>query len=287
MKNKIKILITGADGYLGSLISLELAKLDYISLIRTSRKEKTENGFIKLDVRCEKESDDVISSTIPDIIIHTAALSNILTCEKNPKEAYRTNTLGCYNLAKSANKLGIKIIYLSSLASKNSKLIYGKSKLYGEKHIRDVTAGYQIIYLSMVFGLTPNIKSHRPFNKILNALINKTSISQDNIWEFQPTYTKHLIAVLILLIDHGFKDNDITLTTHEHCTMYKISCDLIGKSLTFSEKKYFNRDLINNNTNDLEIMDLPTLHYTKMLHELKNEIQSYLVLNNKKIEVDN
>lgn len=279
---KIKILITGADGYLGSLICSEFAKLDYITLIKTSKTEKEEKGFIKLDIRCKNDSFDVIKSTKPDIIIHTAAISNILACEKDPKEAYRTNTLGCYNLAKSANIFGIKIIYLSSLASKNSKLIYGKSKLYGEKYIREVIAGYQIIYLSMVFGLTPNIKSHRPFNKILNALINKKPTSQDNVWKFQPTYTKHLISVLIILIKNGFKDNDITLTTHEHCTMYKVSCDLIGNSLTLSEKKYFNRDLINNDTNNLITMNLPTLDYKKMLIELKKEIKNYLALNNKK-----
>jgi len=276
MNDQIKILITGADGYIGSFLALELSNLKNIQVIKTSKKENIPDGFFRLDIRCEKEVYDVVEKTAPDIIIHTAALSNIEACEQNPTEAYRTNTLGTYNISKVANLFDIKVVYLSSLASKNSKLVYGRSKLDGEKYIRGIVAGSQIVYLSMVFGLTPNTHAHRPFNKILNAFITNTPIHQDNSWSFQPTYTNHLLEILIDLINFGFKDKDIIVSTLEHCTMYQITCDLIGKSLTCRKDRYSDRDFINNDMVDHKKMNLPTLEYKVMIQALKYEISRHV-----------
>lgn len=69
-----------------------------------------------------------------DLVIHTAAIKNILISEDNPWETIRTNVKGTYNVAMACTAHKVeKAIFISSDKAVESTLLYGDSKAVGEK----------------------------------------------------------------------------------------------------------------------------------------------------------
>lgn len=99
-----KILITGASGFVGSRAAAALQK-DY-ELIMPSHSE--------LDITSEEDLESFIGRTEPAAILHLAAISNTGYCEEHPEESYLTNVVSVENLAKSAARRGIKLVWFSS-----------------------------------------------------------------------------------------------------------------------------------------------------------------------------
>ena len=69
-----------------------------------------------------------------DIIVHTAALKQIPTCEYNPIEAIRTNIDGAVNVIDAAIDNGVeKVIAISTDKAVHPVNLYGATKLVAEK----------------------------------------------------------------------------------------------------------------------------------------------------------
>ena len=90
----MNILLTGARGFVGARIATALAVTAAPSL-----REMTEDGIQRL-----------VDETEPDAIIHTAAISDILTCEKDPDASYYANVQLPVWLAKT----GVKAVLFST-----------------------------------------------------------------------------------------------------------------------------------------------------------------------------
>jgi dTDP-4-dehydrorhamnose reductase len=152
----MKILITGANGSIGSYLSNYLGRGHTIFAL----------GKDKLDITDKECCIQTINSIKPDLVIHTAAMTNIDLCELDETSAYTINTIGSLNIAYPCSLQGIPLIYISCSnvydGFKTSAFyetdhcspvnIYGKTKLAGEKLIRTVCSKYFIIRTSWVFG---------------------------------------------------------------------------------------------------------------------------------------
>jgi len=152
----VKILLTGSNGNIGSYLQMYLSGNHVVYPM-------TKN---ELDITNKNSTKEVIESIKPDLIIHTAALTNMDLCERDETSAYAINTLGSLNVAYPCSLLDIPIVYLSTgyVFDGNKKKpyyetdqcnpinIYGKTKLAGEKLIRSVCRKYFIIRTSWVFG---------------------------------------------------------------------------------------------------------------------------------------
>lgn len=130
----MKILVTGGTGKLGS----ELKKVFKNALFPT-RKE--------LDILKPVQVKKYLEKTSPDLIIHTAGITDIRLCEKNKKLAWDTNYLGTKNLINATQSLIKKpyFIYISTACVfdgvnspfietdiPNPKNFYSLTKLLGE-----------------------------------------------------------------------------------------------------------------------------------------------------------
>ena len=99
-----KLLVTGAGGFVGSRVCQQWqGKFEFITLPR---------GFLakaeEADVR------NFVMQNRPDLILHTAALSDTGYCAAHPKESYRANVLLPEWLAEAAQAIGAKLVAFSS-----------------------------------------------------------------------------------------------------------------------------------------------------------------------------
>ena len=144
MSEDIKpVLVTGANGFIGSWIIAELTKsgkpviaadveLDSRLLQQILPPEnKSLVRFMSCDVSDTASVWKVVSETTPSTIIHLAALQ-IPACKDNPVLCAKVNILGQINVFDAAQKAGVKkVIYSSSAAAKPRGEDNAPANLYG------------------------------------------------------------------------------------------------------------------------------------------------------------
>ena len=175
---------------------------------------------LKIDITNIKNCEKILNLK-PDIIINTAAITNVDYCEKFEKNAFDVNVTGTKNIAKIAEKLGSKLIHISTDAvfsgskkfyveedKPNPISIYGKTKLESEKIISKVNDSV-ILRPSVLFGWIPfeYIKTKDESRKTMNFGLwvidqlyknNKMSIVNDQI--NTPTLADNLAENIIEII---------------------------------------------------------------------------------------
>ena len=196
----MKILLTGADGQVGSEIQKQAGNYN-CNLIACSKKD-LDITRISLIRTCLEEHK-------PDIIINSAAYTNVDQAESKPLEAEAVNSLGPKNLAILCKEYSIILIHISTdyvfSGQKNDPYtefdeakplnIYGITKLKGEKQITSILEKYIIFRTSWVFG----INGKNFVKTILSLLEEKDSLSIVSDQYGCPTSARS-IAIAILEI---------------------------------------------------------------------------------------
>ena len=197
----MKILITGANGLLGHELS-SLLKDHTLILLSHSQ----------LDISNSESVNKQIDSSSPDIIINSAAYTQVDACETNYDLAFQSNAIGPKNLAIKCKQLGIPLIHISTdyvfegNEKKNSplvendklgpKTVYGKTKLEGEKMVQENCQKYFILRTAWLYGEGKN------FVKTMLSLSKKNKelkVVNDQIGS--PTYAKDLAKAIKEIIE--------------------------------------------------------------------------------------
>ncbi|MEQ2428363.1 SDR family oxidoreductase, partial [Enterocloster hominis (ex Hitch et al. 2024)] len=103
---KKRILITGANGFLGSRLSEYFRKIDGYETLGVSHRE--------LEVSDSLAVSAFIKAIRPDYVLHCAGVSNTATCEKEPERSEQINVRGTSNMAKACRQSGSRMVFMSS-----------------------------------------------------------------------------------------------------------------------------------------------------------------------------
>lgn len=195
-----KIWICGAKGQIGRAINEVIDKLEYKIL---------DTDIDDLDIT---DTDEVLrfgEMNRPDVIINCAGLTDLQECEKDLAKAFKTNALGARNLSIVARKVEAKLVHISTddvfdgksqkpyteFDETHPKTAYGKSKLAGERYVKEFTYKHFIIRSTWVYGLG---------NNFINQLLEKVDQGENlNIAGDQfgsPTSAKELARFILHLI---------------------------------------------------------------------------------------
>jgi nucleoside-diphosphate-sugar epimerase len=187
----MKILITGSEGYIGSVLSKKLEESGheiigydigyYSDCIISKPDEKYKK--IKKDIR------DIEASDLKNIdtIVHLAALSNDPLGEFKPTLTEEINYLATLKVAKLAKKLGVeRFIYASSQSmygvalddeeldedksEKNPITAYAKTKWLAEIELKKICSeDFTVVCFrpSTVFGPSPRLRCDIVFNNFV------------------------------------------------------------------------------------------------------------------------
>ena len=144
----MKILITGADGYIGShLCSL----LDRLYDITAFDLEFTKNT---LPESCKKVQGDIMDYKFKDkfdVVIHLAAYISVEESVKIPAKYYNNNYIATKSFLSQFSD-DTHIIFSSTAAAFDPINMYGNSKLLAEKYIQDNIKRYTIFRFFNVGG---------------------------------------------------------------------------------------------------------------------------------------
>lgn len=196
----MKILITGANGQLGKDLMEALSKQNEV--IGVDRGE--------LDITSLEDVIKNVASIRPDVIINSAAFTNVDGCESEADSAYAVNGIGAGNLAIASEKYGCKLVQISTDfifdGSKTTPLleydrpnplsVYGASKLMGEEMIRDHCSRFFIIRTAWLYGH----KGHNFVKTMLKLAETRDTLTVVNDQIGSPTYTKDLVEAINMLI---------------------------------------------------------------------------------------
>ena len=106
--DKKTILVTGSNGLLGQKIVNQLKEREDVHLIATSKGENRrlvkDFNYESLDITSEKEVEKIIAKHNPDVVINTAAMTNVDACEDHQEECWDINVKAVDYLLQSSKK---------------------------------------------------------------------------------------------------------------------------------------------------------------------------------------
>ncbi|MFN2438994.1 MAG: NAD(P)-dependent oxidoreductase [Chitinophagaceae bacterium] len=165
----ITILITGANGFLGSYLC-ELLTANY-KIIATGKGNcrlhynHANLYYEKLDFTVEENVKEVLRKYSPEIIIHAGAMSKPDDCETNKEQAYLSNVQSTVFLLKQASLLKSFFIFLSTDfifdgvrgMYKEEDIpgpvnYYGETKLMAENEVKKYLYQWCIVRTVLVYG---------------------------------------------------------------------------------------------------------------------------------------
>ena len=210
MKNK-KILITGAAGYLGSMLSTKLVAMNYhvtaVDLLKYDKNSlshlfgKKNFKFIKEDIRDQRCIKKIVKNQ--DFIFPLAALVGAPLCEKFKKNAKITNLDSIKNLIKCL-KPSQKLIYPTSnsgygigeknkYCDENSPLnpisLYGVTKAEAEKLVLEYKNSV-CFRLATVFGYSYRMRT----DLLVNNFVER-SVKERKLDLFEPHFRRNYIHI--------------------------------------------------------------------------------------------
>lgn len=168
----MKILLTGANGLLGQKLVkliLDKGKDELVATARGANRlpcPESNYSFDQMDITDQSQVDKVISKHSPDVIIHTAAMTNVDQCETEKEDCWKLNVDAVEYLIAICEKTGSYLLHLSTdfifdgedgpydeKAAANPISYYGDSKLAAEKLLLNSSIKYGMARTVLVYGI--------------------------------------------------------------------------------------------------------------------------------------
>jgi len=156
----MKIAVIGANGQLGS---------DAVLAFQQHGEEVVALTHSDLELQMIDSVSTCLKSIRPELVVNTAAMHHVETCELDPQRAFAVNGIGSRNLALVARELGAVLMHVSTDyvfdGKKNSPYeesdaanplnVYGNTKLSGEYFVRSTLKKHFVLRTSAIYGHSP------------------------------------------------------------------------------------------------------------------------------------
>jgi dTDP-4-dehydrorhamnose reductase len=198
----MKVMVTGANGQLGAVLCKAIENLTCITLLATTKNI--------LDVTDQKAVGTYLLTHKPDLVINTAAFTDVDAAEKPPATADSVNHLGAAYLAQASATINATMIQLSTdyvfsgekltlyneLDTTSPLNCYGKTKLDGELAVIKNNSKHIIIRTSWLFSEHGN----NFYTKIRHKLQHEKSFSVVSDQFGSPTYVGDVVNLIVNII---------------------------------------------------------------------------------------
>lgn len=205
----MRILVTGSNGLLGQKLTALLQEDKDVYLIATARGKsavKIARGeYHSMDISDGDNVESVLRFTKPDVIINTAAMTQVDDCETQREACWKANVTSVEHLVHCCHTLHIHLVHVSTdfifdgshgpldeNAIPNPVNYYGESKLGAEKVIQNSSIPWAILRTVLVFGITQDMSRSNIVLWVKNSLEQQKTIQVVNDQWRTPTLAEDL-----------------------------------------------------------------------------------------------
>ncbi len=224
----MKILVLGARGMLGQ---------DLVPLL-SSDHEVIPRDIQDFDITDAQRVEEEIGQIKPQVVINTAAYTDVDGCETNKEIAFSVNASGAANVARACVLAKARLIHLStdyvfdgSSADPyreedppNPLNTYGQSKWQGEAAIRKSGVDYLIIRTQWLYGA----HGRNFVDTIIKAAQKEKRLRVVNDQRGSPTYTKDLSQAIKELLGRDAR-GILHVTNSGFCTWFEFAKEILGE----------------------------------------------------------
>ena len=221
----MKVLILGATGLLGKPLVREWRGDDVVGV-----------GSRDVDIRDEARVREIVHSAQPDWIVLAAAYTDVDGCESHQELAFAVNRDGALNVARAAQSVGAKMLFISSdyvfdgkknspyeiNDQRNPQSVYGRTKAEAELGLLQVLSDCCIARTSWLFGAGGKCFP----DTILKLAANRTSLDVVNDQRGCPTYTVDLSRAIIELCRKN-ATGIVHVTNAGDCTWFEFASEIV------------------------------------------------------------
>jgi dTDP-4-dehydrorhamnose reductase len=167
----MRVLVTGSNGLLGQKLTTLLEKEAGVYLISTGKRAPVihpQHGeYHHLDITDAREVTAVVASLKPEVVIHTAAMTQVDQCEQDRPGCWNVNVRAVEYIAQACEAYGAHLIHLSTdfifdgshgpLSEEEAPCpinYYGESKAAAEGIVIQSKTPWTIIRTVLVYGVT-------------------------------------------------------------------------------------------------------------------------------------
>jgi dTDP-4-dehydrorhamnose reductase len=224
----------GCGGMLGKAFFEELkSEYDIVAYDIDVNEDWLQYGDIRDFSFCKKE----VQKVMPNMIINLAALTSLEQCERDPDNAFKTNTLGAENLVTLAQRYHIPIIHISTAGvydglgkeyteydTPNPISMYGKSKYEAEK----IVLKYNQSYIFRAGWMMGGKNKDKKFVKLITDQINRgeKTIYAVNDKYGTPTYTKDFVKTALKTVDSFAPNGLYHCVCKGFCNRYEVAAKI-------------------------------------------------------------
>lgn len=213
------ILITGANGLLGQkLVHLLTTKPD-VRLTATARGQNRlprTDGYTyrSLDITDRQAVLDVLTDVRPDVVIHTAAMTDVDKCELDKETCWAQNVTAVEHLIDACRQTGTFLLHVSTdfifdgtagpydeTAEPNPISFYGWSKYAAEKAIVHSGIAWAIARTVLVYGIAHDMSRSNIILWVKNSLEAGKNIKVVTDQWRSPTLAEDLAMGCYLIAD--------------------------------------------------------------------------------------
>jgi dTDP-4-dehydrorhamnose reductase len=197
----MRILLAGHRGQLGRALQSGLEAEEHIV---------TGIDLPEHDITDHDAMLGLVHDTAPDLIINSAAMTNVDGCARDPQAAYRVNGMGTQNLALAAMAVDAEFLYISTnevfdgmtpnpyheWAQRAPINTYGRSKLAGEWYTEKLLTRFYIVRTAWLYAVDGRNFPHR----IIELADERGELRVVTDEVANPTYVADLAPAIIRLI---------------------------------------------------------------------------------------
>ncbi len=215
----MRVLVIGGAGLLGWWLVREFSGMGF-RLYATYHLSKPYSfrgvEWIRMNLSDPESVLNVFELSRPDVVIHTAAYTDVDGCETNRRYAYSVNYLGSLAVSRIASRYKTYVIYVSTdyvfdggkgLYSEEDIPLpinfYGLTKLLGEVAVSSVLSHSSLVVrVSGLYGFSPTGKRNFGLQS-LESLLKGSKVRAFSDQFLSPTYVPWLANSIYRIVDSG------------------------------------------------------------------------------------
>ena len=228
----MKIAVIGANGQLGHDVVRAFAdRGDEVTSLTHRDIELSSLGSVAACLR----------ATQAEVVVNTAAMHHVESCEQQPGRAHEVNVVGAQNLATITRDLGSLLIHVSTdyvfdgtkgepyveSDEAHPLNVYGRTKLAGERFVQDINPKHFVLRTAALYGNHPcRAKGGQNFvDLMLRLALERGRVRVVNNEFTSPTATADL-ARQVVDLSHSNAYGLYHATAEGSCSWYEFAREI-------------------------------------------------------------